>query len=485
MQTDGKVVVDFMERQELIQTQINALAASVNGQLPDDAALLDEVTGLVEWPRAVLGRFDDAFLSIPAECLISSMRDHQKYFHLTDDKSQLLPYFITVSNIESHDEPRMVSGNERVLRARLSDADFFWQTDLSVPLSTMGERLNNVLFHVKLGTIGQKTERLMQLSVQLAERLNADPSVTQRAAQLCKADLVSGMVGEFDELQGIMGHYYAKQQGEPQLVGEAIEQHYWPKFAGDQLPQSAEAQSLAIADKLDSLVGIYAAGEIPTGDKDPYALRRAALSILRIIIEHQHDLSLNDLVALSADAYRAEQGFSIADDTLDSIQSFIEGRIPAYYQSQDIPATHIQAVAVCHPENPLDFEQRLKGVSAFSQLPEANDLAAANKRISNILKKQSLAQEASVNESMLVEEAEKNLFKAIEAVSAKCQALFDNGLYGDGLHLLASLREPIDTFFDQVMVMAEEVALQNNRLALLKRVQDCFLQVADVSHLQS
>jgi glycyl-tRNA synthetase beta chain len=316
----------------------------------------------------------------------------------------------------------------------------------------------------------------------LAKKLGGDSAAAQRGAYLSKADLISSMVGEFDELQGIMGHYYADRDGEPKLVGECIEQHYWPKFAGDQLPHSLEAQAVALADKLDSLVGIYAAGEIPTGDRDPYALRRAALSILRILIEKEHSLELSDLVAWSADGFNAQQ-IEIEQQTQNNIVDFIRGRLTAYYQSQNIATATINAVAACAPNSPLDFENRLKAVDTFSQLDEAIDLAAANKRISNILKKQKLTNDA-VNEVHLVEAAEQQLFSAVTALETECSALFDNGDYTTGLQKLAALRIPIDAFFDQVMVMSDNQDQQANRLALLKRVQAMFLRVADISLLQ-
>ena len=481
----GSVVANFVQRQALIKEQITKLVSTVKGHLVDDPALLDEVTGLVEKPRAVLGKFDEGFLDVPQECLVSSMRDHQKYFHVVDAKGQLMPYFITVSNIESKDEARMIDGNERVLRARLADAEFFWKSDQKLSLEDRVTKLDSVLFHVKLGTVLQKSQRIQTLSALLAQKLGAKESIAQRAALLCKADLVSNMVGEFDELQGVMGHYYADRDGEDSLVGASIEQHYWPRFAGDQLPESLEAQAVSLADKLDSLVGIYAAGEIPTGDKDPYGLRRTALSILRILIEQNHALSLRDLVADSSRIYAEQQDMQIDSATQEAIVAYIRGRLTAYYQAQDIPTTAINAVAACEPNEPLDFENRLKAVNAFSLLDEAQDLAAANKRIGNILKKQDGSINAAVDTALLEKGAEQDLYQAIHTIEAKCNSLFDEGNYADGLQLLASLRSPVDAFFENVMVMSENQALQNNRLALLKSMQDLFLRVADISLLQS
>ncbi len=479
----GHVIADFNKRQAMIAEQISASAASVNGRVEDDQALLDEVTGLVEYPSPIVGDFDQAFLEVPQECLVSSMRDHQKYFHIVDADGKLLPHFITLSNIQSSNPEQVKSGNEKVLRARLSDAQFFWQTDQKNTLESRIDRLGNVLFHIKLGSLLDRTQRIEQLAGEIAAQMGADVTITQRGARLAKADLVSDMVGEFDELQGIMGHYYADREGEPSLVGECIEQHYWPKFAGDQLPVSKEAQAVALADRIDSFVGLFGAGEIPTGDKDPYGLRRAALSILRILIEREHDFSLVDLVAASAKVYAARQDFEMSANTQADIVAFIRGRLTAFYQSQDIPTNTINAVMALSPNSPLDFEHRVKAVNAFAARNEAADLAAANKRISNILKKQDGVVETIVDANLLSESAEQNLHKAIADVEADCIAYFEAGDYQQGLEKLANLRTPVDDFFDNVMVMTEDEALKNNRLALLKRMQSLFLRVADIAVL--
>ena len=481
----GHVIASFEQRQAKIKQQIIELAEKVGGQIEDDPALLEEVTGLVEYPTAVIGKFDQAFLQVPPECLVSSMRDHQKYFHIVDGNGKLLPYFITVSNINSKDPERLIQGNERVLRARLSDAQFFWLTDQKISLESRVTKLDSVLFHIKLGSIADKTKRLMLLCKNISQQIDADTKVAERAAMLAKADLVSDMVGEFDSLQGLMGRYYANCDGEDSLVGDCIEQHYWPKFAGARLPQSGAAQALAIADKLDSLVGLFASGETPTGDKDPYALRRAALSILRILIEKKLNLNLKDLVADSANCYASLQDIQVDSQTQQQIVDFIRGRLIAYYQSQNIPTTTIQAVMACKPDNPLDFENRVKAVSQFEQANEAKDLAAANKRIRNILKKQPIDNDAHINESLLVEAAEKTLHSAITTIESDCLALFDQGDYTQGLQKLSTLRTPVDNFFEKVMVMSEDAALQRNRLALLKKLQQLFLRVADISLLQS
>lgn len=481
----GHVLADFAKRQSMIAEQINTLVEQVGGRIEQDQALLDEVTGLVEYPTALLGSFDNDFLQVPQECLVSSMRDHQKYFHVINDAGKLLPHFITVSNIQSTNPERVQQGNERVLRARLSDAQFFWETDQKTKLAGRVDKLDSVLFHVKLGSVLDKTKRIQTLAGKLAGSIGGDIAIAERGALLAKADLVSDMVGEFDELQGIMGHYYADRDGEPALVGECVEQHYWPKFAGDQLPVSAEAQAVALADKLDSLVGIYASGEVPTGDKDPYALRRAALSILRILIEQQRNLNLSELVTMASEVYASQQNIVIEADTQENIVDFIRGRLTAFYQSQDIATNTINAVMARKPDSPLDFEQRVKAVHAFGELNEANDLAAANKRISNILKKQKHADDQAVDTALLTENAEQELHAAIMSIEQNCIALFDQGDYTDGLQKLAALRTPVDNFFEHVMVMSDNMAEQRNRLALLTQLQNLFLRVADIALLQA
>lgn len=481
----GHVVANFAKRQSMILEQVNMAATSVNGAIEQDSALLDEVTGLVEYPTAVIGTFDKSFLEVPQECLISSMRDHQKYFHIVDTNGKLMPHFITISNIQSKKPEQVRSGNEKVLRARLSDAQFFWLTDQKIKLAERVERLNSVMFHAKLGSVLQKSQRIQTLAGKLATQMGGDSAIAERGALLAKADLVSDMVGEFDELQGIMGHYYADRDGEPTLVGECVEQHYWPKFAGDRLPISAEAQAVALADKIDSLVGIYGAGEVPTGDKDPYALRRAALSILRILIEQQRPFNLSELVADSAAIFKDAQSINIGSDTQKAIVGFIRGRLIAFYQSQKIATNTINAVMACEPDSPLDFEHRVKAVASFSSAAEATDLAAANKRISNILKKQKELVADNVDPNLFSEDAEKVLFEAIKHIEADCVKLFDNGDYEQGLGKLASLRTPVDNFFEHVMVMSENEAEKSNRLALLKRMQSLFLRVADISLLQA
>lgn len=482
LKQQGYVIVDFMQRQDMITEQITLLANSVGGKIEEDQNLLDEVTGLVEYPHALLGSIDADFMNVPQESLVSSMRDHQKYFHIVDMNGKLLPYFITISNINSKNVERVKSGNERVLRARLSDAEFFWNTDQKVTLEDRIPKLENVLYHIKLGSVADKAKRLELLASNIAQLINADSKIAARGAKLAKADLVSLMVSEFSDLQGIMGRYYADKDGENTLIGECIEQHYWPKFAGDKLPESREAQAVSLAEKLDSLVGIYGVGETPTGDKDPYALRRAALGILRILIEKKLSIGLSQLVSAAANAYD-QQSININPESQRNIVNFIQERFKAFYQTEGIATSHINAVLVCHPQKPIDFDARLRALQYFAALPESTELAAANKRISNILKKADSATLTSVDEALFSEEAERVLANAINNIEQKSQSLFDDNKYSEGLKLLASLRDSVDGFFDNVMVMAEDEKVRNNRLSLLKRLQSLFLQVADISLL--
>lgn len=480
---NAHVTACFDQRQAEIVKQIEALADQLGAKLDQDQDLLDEVTALVEKPVALLGQFDDDFLQVPSECLISAMRDHQKYFHLRDKEGKLLPNFITISNIESKDAARVIEGNQRVLRARLSDARFFWDTDRKTPLAAQVEKLDAVLFHADLGSLGQKVARLSKLAPIIAEHISANTELTARAALLAKADLVTDMVGEFDKLQGLMGRYYAELDGEPDTVSAAVEQHYWPRYAGDVLPESKEAQALALADRLDSLVGIFTVASAPTGDKDPYSLRRAALGILRILIEQGLELDLAELVKHTADVY-LEQGIQVDSDKQAEIVRFALGRLTAYYQAQDVSTNAINAVAACAPSKPLEFHQRLQAVRSFNQLEEAADLSAANKRIGNILKKQETAIAESVDSKLFAEQQEQSLFEALQQVQQTATNLFDAGDYAQGLKALAVLRNPVDDFFENVMVMSDDPSLQNNRLALLKQLQSLFLRVADIAQLQ-
>lgn len=481
----GWVIASFAERKQAVKTGVEALAKRFGGQAVIEDALLQEVTALVEWPHAVLGRFDSEFLAVPPEVLISSMRDHQRYFHLVDDKGRLLPAFITVANVESKNKKafanNVVAGNERVLRARLADARFFWDTDRKTRLEERVASLKNVVFQDKLGTVYAKTERVRALAMEIARLLDADIALAGRAALLAKADLLSGMVGEFPELQGIMGRYYALEDGEPAEVAQAIAEQYLPRFAGDALPQSRTGQALAIADKLDTLIGIFGIGQAPTGDRDPFGLRRAALGVLRILVENQLDLDLPALLR------RAIAGFAqLPEKTTDEVLSFLQERLRNYFLSAEKPFAPdtVDAVLAVNPASPFDAGRRLQALSVFRALPEADSLASANKRIRNILRQAKVETTGGVDAGLLQEEAEQRLAQELEAAEREVAPLLAAKDYALALQRLARLRDAVDRFFDKVMVMAEDKALRDNRLALLNKLSNLFLRVGDVSRLQ-
>jgi len=478
----GKVMANFAVRRKKIEQQVHKLAAATGGRAVMTRTLLDEVTALVEWPKAILGTFDPEFLRVPAEALVSAMADHQKYFHLLDADDKLLPAFITISNIDTRSVSGIRQGNERVLRARLSDAQFFWQTDRKHNLASLYPSLGSLLFHKKLGSVQDKSERLQQSVLHIASRLGIDTGVCRRAALLAKCDLNTEMVGEFPELQGIMGRYYALADGEAEAVAEAVSSHYLPRHAGDAIPEKPVGQVLAIADKLDSLLGLFAAGEVPTGDKDPYALRRAALGLLRIMTEASLELDLEDLLCNAVSTY-AQQQFIVTDAARSQALQFIEDRYQALFTAQGYPLDVIAAVLACNIHSPVDFTRRLKAVNFFRQQPEAAALAAANKRIANILKK-TTATTNSVQAEQLVEPAEQQLYQALILLQRELAPLLLSGKYVEILGKLAGLRELVDRFFDEVMVMVDDATLRNNRLSLLQQLSAQFLNVADITHLQ-
>ena len=487
LETEGKVIADFDQRRRVIQSQLSRLAARAGAQTPHDPALLDLVTGLVELPRALAGEFDRRFLKLPPEALVACMRDHQKFFPLTNDKGRLLPGFITVSNIASKARARVRRGNERVLRARLADAEFFWHSDLKTPLGARAEALKGVLFHHRLGSLHDKTARVVQLSRVIAEQLGADVRQAGRAAGLCKADLVTDMVGEFPELQGVIGRRCAQKAGEERPVADAIEQHYLPRSAGAQLPRHPVAQSVALADRIDSLAGLFAGGEIPSGDKDPFALRRAALGVLRICIEKKLALDVRALLDASRRVYEnADGGASVTPDdaTVEQVFDFILERLKAYYQPLGYGAAEVASVLACRPPKPLDFDRRLKALSRFfKRRPEAAEsLAAANKRISGILQRAAVdAPLSRYDPALLRQPAERELARQLEHIGERAAACFAANRYDQGFVALSQLKRPVDSFFDEVMVMDENPAVRANRLALLSRIRQLFLGVADIS----
>ncbi len=481
LESEGKVIADFARRREMIRAQVEAEALKLGGRAVIDPDLLDEVTAMVEWPVAVAGAFEERFLAVPQEALVSTMSANQKYFHLVNEAGTLLPHFITIANIESRDPAVIRDGNERVIRPRFADAEFFWNQDRKTPLIDRLPRLKQVIFQRKLGTLYDKAMRLTRLAAHIAAEIGGDRDRAIRAAELCKCDLMTEMVGEFPDLQGIIGRYYALHDGEESEVATAIDQHYRPRFAGDALPENPTARALALADRLDTLLGIFAIGQIPTGDKDPYALRRAALGVLRILIEDELDLDLAELLTAAASGFPATVE---AEAARDPVLDFVLDRLRAYYADRGIRPDVLDAVMALRPTRPVDIDRRVHAVTGFRQLPEAESLAAANKRIGNILKKVEGRLPETVDPKRFADKAEKALFDAFTALETEVQQAIDAGDYTTALEKLATLREPVDRFFDEVMVMAEDDKLRENRIALLNRLHRLFLQVADVSRLQ-
>ncbi|MFG6668121.1 glycine--tRNA ligase subunit beta [Halomonas sp. HNIBRBA4712] len=473
------VLADRAKRRERIREQVLAEAEVQEATAVIDEDLLAEVSGLVEWPVALTGTFDERFLKVPDECLISSMKANQKYFHLLDDQGKLKPLFITISNIESQDPQQVIAGNEKVIRPRLADAVFFYDTDRKQRLASRIPQLESVVFQKKLGTLADKVRRSTAIATFIAQKIGGDTGHAQRAVALAKCDLVTEMVLEFPELQGIMGRYYAEQDGEPAEVAQALEEQYLPRFALDDIPQSQAGMALALADRLDTLVGIFAIGQRPTGAKDPFALRRASIGVLNILIKGELDLDLAELLTVAAEQHRDVAGSEVADEVL----TYMLDRFRAWGQDEGITAEMYLAVRARPVTRPLDFARRLRAVKAFTQREEATALAAANKRVSNILAKQEHDGSTRVDSALLQEKAERALFEAVSQSQTRVAPLFAEGRYQQALDALSSLRAPVDRFFDEVMVMAEDPAVRQNRLALLASLQALFLEVADISLL--
>ncbi|MCK4840719.1 MAG: glycine--tRNA ligase subunit beta [Methylococcales bacterium] len=479
LEQQGKVIVDFAQRQLIIQEKANAIAKTVDGIAHIETDLLEEITALNEWPVPVLGNFPERFLDLPTEVLITTMQNNQKYFPVKDCKGKLLPHFITFSNIDSHRPQSIQQGNERVILPRLADAEFFWNQDRKQTLEQRIPSLNNIIFQKKLGTIADKTKRVEKLSEIIAQQLNADVVLAKRAAHLAKADLMTDMVGEFASLQGVVGRYYALADNEPKEVAIAIEEQYFPKQSGSPTPGTTTGQILSLAEKIDTLCGIFSAGLIPTGDKDPYALRRATLGFLRIIIENELDLDIIKLIKSSLALFKHDFD---QQKTQTLLIDFVFERLKGYCLEHDYTADVFDAVISVRPSQPLDFMQRLQAVKAFRTLPEAESLAAANKRIINILKKSATRPADSIGH--LIEEQEKKLHTvAIIAVKA-IKPMLEQKDYHAALTRLAQLRDEVDAFFDHVMVNTDDLALRASRLALLSMLSRQFLEIADISKLQ-
>lgn len=489
---DGlKVVADFDKRQMLIKNQVKALADEVSADAIVPQYLLDEVTALVDFPIALRASFEPRFLQVPQEALISTMQADQKYFCLTDKAGKLQPYFIFITNIESKDPNQIIEGNEKVVRPRLADAEFFFLQDQKQPLFALTESLKTRVFQDKLGTIWEKSERIAKLAAFIAtlmqqqgHEISIDETV--RAGILSKADLASSLVGEYPELQGIAGTYYARLNDEPEAVAESIEEQYLPKFSGDILPKTAVGICLALADRLDTLVGIFAIDQAPTGSKDPFSLRRSAIGILRILIERQLPINLVALVEQAIKNYSTADGSKITKmgDTFTQVMAFLNSRYRAMYTEQGVSVDTIQAVQAIHPHMPLDFDQRIRAVQTFSELPQAEKLSDSNKRVANILAKSEVSVADEINEAVLSEPAEKSLYSSVLQAQTAVEPLLEQADYTQVLQTLVSLDEPLTAFFADVMVNSEDAALKANRLALLKQVRALFLTVADISELQ-
>jgi glycyl-tRNA synthetase beta chain len=476
----AKVVADFAARRELIRAGVTAAAAATgNGAtalIPD--ALLDEVTALVEWPVPIAGQFEQRFLGLPREVVIATVQDHQRYFAVEGADGRLSGWFVTVSNIESRDPSKVREGNERVVRPRLSDAAFFWEQDRKISLEAHAARLGGVTFQTKLGSYADKTLRVMALAQSIGRRIGAGADVA-RAAELAKADLMTAVVGEFPELQGTMGRYYAEAQGEPAELARALEEHYRPRYAGDALPTTKTGQAVALADKIDTLVGIFAIEQRPTGTKDPFGLRRAALGWLRIVLEGGLELDLVELLGESAAAQPVQRA-GVADEVYDFIAERLRGLL---LEQPGITSEMLDAVLANRPRSPLDAVTRLQALKKFLLLPDAGILAGINKRISNILRKTSLEQGVSVNADALTDDAERTLHRVLGTLRAPVRKAAEERRYSDSLQLLVALRAPVDEFFERIMVMDENIERRNNRLALLREVQSLLGDVADLSRL--
>jgi glycyl-tRNA synthetase beta chain len=486
LEKPGSVIADFERRKQMIREQAEAIATHTfdeSARVVIDEALLDEVTGLVEWPVAILGDFDATFLEVPAEALVSAMQDHQRYFPIIDKHGKLLPHFVAISNIEARDMQHVIAGNERVLRARLADAAFFFETDKKQPLSAFVESLKGSVFQAQLGSVYDKAVRLSKLGAIIAKDLGEDATLATQAGLLAKADLATAMVGEFPELQGIAGYYYARSNQVSDNIALAIKEHYLPRFSGDKIPTAKLSAAVALADRLDTLVGIFGINQAPTSEKDPFALRRAALGVLRILIENGFDLDLRELLTATVAGYQCPlPNKTVIDDVL----NFILERLKPWYQEQGISPDVFASVAALNITRPFDFHRRIQAVQRFKELPDAESLSVANKRVSNILSKYDSQIEAHAVDARLFEtEAERTLAVSLDKLNDTIQPMCQSARYVDVLSQLAELRVPVDAFFDSVMVMAEDKAQRENRLLLLGKLRQLFLRVADIALLQT
>ena len=483
LENEGHVIADFERRRELVRDGVNKAAAAAGGSVVEGESLYDEVTALVEWPVPMLGSFDEQYLALPREVVISTLTGHQRYFPVGNDSGELLPKFITVANLDSKDPDQVREGNERVIRPRLADAAFFWDSDRRLSLESRQDDLREVIYQRGLGSLFDKARRGGELAAWLASGLGADKDHVLRAAALAKCDLLTGMVGEFPELQGTMGRYYAVSDGEPDVVAEAIGEQYRPRFAGDDLPATPVGQILAVADKLDTLAGVFSIGKKPSGNRDPFGLRRAALGVVRILIECGLDV---DLKALIAKGVQLQPKGKTEHEVLEGeLYSFISDRLRRYFLDRDtgLKTETFDAVMLREPPTLVDFDRRLAAVQTFARLEQAESLAAANKRIANILRKAGNPEDLRIKKRLLEHDSEVALFNALDNAREKVRPMIEVRSYAEALNVLADLREPVDRFFDDVMVMTDDEAVRNNRLALLGELRSLFLDVADISRL--
>jgi glycyl-tRNA synthetase beta chain len=483
LEKEGYVIADFERRRDLVRSGAEAAAARVGGSVVAGDALYDEVASLVEWPVPIVGTFDEAFLGLPREVVVSTLTSHQRYFPVADDEDNLLPYFVTIANLESKDPQQVVEGNERVIRPRLADAAFFWDSDRKKNLASRQDALRDVVYQAGLGSLFDRSQRISRLARNIAEGVGLDAATAERAAALAKCDLLTGMVGEFPDLQGIMGRYYALSDGEPDAVANAIAEQYLPRFAGDELPSSEAGQLLALAEKIDSLAGVFSIGKKPSGNRDPFGLRRAALGVVRILVERGIDLDLKAVLAHAVAEQPKNQ--SGADGLAAELYGFITDRLRHYFLERDpgLRTETFEAVLVREPASLVDFDRRLAAVQTFARLEQAASLAAANKRIANILRQAGGPEGLHVNGKRLELGAEVALHSALSNARDKVGPMLEERRYAEVLNELADLRDPVDKFFDDVMVMVEDEALRDNRLALLGELRSLFLDVADISRL--
>ncbi len=483
LERDGYVIADFERRRDMIRDGAESAAERAGGHVVDGESLYDEVAALVEWPVPIVGAFDEVYLDLPREVVISTLTGHQRYFPVADDNDRLLPHFVAIANLESKDPEQVIEGNERVIRPRLADAAFFWDSDRRTPLASREDTLREVVYQHGLGSLFDKSHRTGRIAAWLADALGADAATVERAAALAKCDLLTGMVGEFPDLQGTMGRYYARADREPEAVADAIAEHYLPRFAGDALPASAPGQILAVAEKLDTLAGVFAIGKKPSGNRDPFGLRRAALGIVRILVERGIDVDLKALIAHAV--AQQPDGKADPDELAAELYGFITDRLRRYFLDRDagLKTETFDAVMAREPASLVDFDRRLAAVQTFARLEQAESLAAANKRIANILRQAGDPAGLSVNPKSLELDAEKALHNALRSARDKVGPLLGERRYAEILNELADLRDPVDRFFDDVMVMVDDETVRNNRLALLGELRALFLDVADISRM--